>query len=250
VRTRISIGLLALLLTACAGEQVAETPAASDTDSRPACVPDHQICGIEPPQRRVDGGTAYKLTTVAGDSFWATVPGEPTSAVAVPSVPLRVNAGVTTFTPREAAGLACSGFRACEPTPVDRAGALTRWDDASGTIADLELTTVDLGQWTLAILDPDAARAKRVARSLHWTTDDDGYPRVNAPDDAHVSLWLDKTLLDISPGCKQSTLQIHPADTVKGGRWCTNGSTIDASFVDRPELERLHDQVEIVDSAP
>jgi hypothetical protein len=120
----------------------------------------------------VDEGTAYKLTTVAGESFWVVIPDElapPSGVVAVPRVPIRVNADLTTAPARVAADRYCDDFHDCEVTVVDRvavpSGVMTRWDDASGTIRDLDVTTVDLGQWTLVMMEPDATRADEASPS-------------------------------------------------------------------------------------
>jgi hypothetical protein len=255
LRVSLSVAVLAsvVALAAC-GEQ--EEPAT--TAPRPSCVPrneGHQrICGLAPPSRSVDGGTAHKLSTVMGDSFWVVLPDAlSTGVVAVPAIPLAVNAGLTTAPPRAAADQYCAGFPRCEATAVDRAGALTRWDDASGSIRDLGVTTVDLGQWTLVMLEPDAARAERVARALRWHDDEDGYPRVRGAVDtesAGVSLWVADVLIDVVPGCDTGPdLQLHPPDTVPGGRWCAGGHTVDVSFADGPRLKLLHEAVRIERSA-
>ena len=207
--------------------------------------------------------------------------GRPSGVVAVPSVPIRVNAGLTTASPRAAADRSCDDFPRCEATAIDRlavpSGVLTRWDDASGTIRDLQLTTVDLGEWTLIVLEPDARRAERVARALEWRVDEDRYPRVAGTgreagvdvDWAGVSLWVPDPevqgahlLIDTVPGCELSgkhpdlgasdagpDLELHGPDTVAGGRWCADGRySVDVSFAGREQLERLHERLEIVPS--
>ncbi len=231
----------------------------------------------------MDGGLAYKLTTVAGESFWAVLPDElapPSAVVAVPGVPIGVNAGLTTAAARDAADRHCDHFSKCEVTAVDRvrlpSGVMTRWDDASGTIADLGVTTVDFGRWTVVMLEPDATRAARVARALRSSVDDDGYPRVVSADRrfpvhadwAGVALWVqleaqdEYLLLDIVPGCGLSTkrpdlggsdapaeLELHEPDGPDGGRWCVDGRySVDAGFVERPQLELLHEKLRIVPS--
>ena len=231
----------------------------------------------------MDGGSAYKLTTVAGESFWAVLPDElapPSAVVAVPGVPIGVNAGLTTAAARDAADRYCDNFPRCEVTAVDRvrlpSGVMTRWDDASGTIADLGVTTVDFGQWTLVMMEPDATRAARVARALRSSVDDDRYPRVVSTDRrvpvhddwAGVALWVqleardEYLLLDIVPGCRLSTkrpdlggsdapaeLELHEPEAGDGGRWCANGRySVDAGFVERPQLELLHEKLRIVPS--
>jgi hypothetical protein len=290
MRTSVSVALLtsvlalAVMFSACDAERAAE-PA---TQPRPACVPRGEsharICALAPPRRRVDEGTAYKLTTVAGESFWVVLPNElapPSGVVAVPRVPIRVNAGLTTAPAREAADRYCDDFHECEVTVVDRvavpSGAMTRWDDASGTIRDLDVTTVDFGHWTLVMIEPDATRAERVARALRWSVDDDQYPRVVSTDRAvpvdvdwaGVDLRVpdleaqdEYLLIEIVPGCGLSTkqpalegsdarpdLELHEPDTVDGGRWCADGRySVDLSFVERPQLELLHEKLRIVPS--
>ncbi len=163
-----------------------------------------RVCGLAPPHRSVQGGPAYKLTTVSGKSFWVIVPDAlaPQSGVAVPGVPVRVNAGLTTASAREAVDGYCNDFPHCEPVAVSRqrlsAGVLTRWDDASGSIKDLEVTTLDLGSWTFLMLEPDAAVAEQVARAISSSVDADGYPRLASTDPdvpldsdwAEVVLWV------------------------------------------------------------
>jgi hypothetical protein len=200
-----SVAALAVMFSACDAERAGVPPAPSGagrdlppdaepaTQPRPACVPRGasraRICALAPPRRRVDDGTAYRLTTVAGESFWVVIADElalPSGVVAVPGVPIRVNAHLTTNPAREAADRYCDDFHDCEVTVVDRlavpSGVMTRWDDASGTIRDLDVTTVDLGQWTLVMMEPDATRAERLARALRWSLDDDRYPRVVSTD--------------------------------------------------------------------
>ena len=99
---------------------------------------------------------------------------------------------------------------------------MTRWDDASGTIRDLDVTTSDLGQWTLVLMEPDARRAERVAHALRWSVGDDQYPRVRSTDRAvpvdvdwaGVTVWVPDVeaqdpylLIEILAGCELSTKQ-------------------------------------------
>jgi hypothetical protein len=295
-----SVAALAVMFSACDAERAGVPPAPSGagrdlrpdaepaTQPRPACVPRGEsharICALAPPRLRVDEGTAYKLTTVAGESFWVVLPDElapPSGVVAVPGVPIRVHADLTTVPAREAADRHCDNFHDCEVTVVDRvampSGVMTRWDDASGTIRDLNVTTVDLGQWTLVMMEPDATHAERVARALRWSLDDDQYPRVASTDRAvpvdvdwaGVTLWIpdleaqdEYLLIEIVPGCERSTkqpdlgasdtrpdLELHEPDTVDGGRWCADGRySVDVSFVERPQLKLLHENLRIVPS--
>jgi hypothetical protein len=175
----------------------------------------------------VEGGSAYKVTTISGQSFWMILPDElaPSSGVvAVPGVPVRVNAGLTTASAHEAADRYCDDFPECEPTVVSRedllAGLLSRWDDVSGTIKDLEVTTLDLGSWTLVMLEPDATLAERLAQAISSSVDADGYPRLTSTnpdvpldsDWAQGVLWVPNPekegeyhLIEVIPGCELST---------------------------------------------
>jgi hypothetical protein len=289
-----SVAALAVTLAACGSEEATSRPAQtggnetspssdlppgaeSTTKAEPACVPrgdgHARICALAPPHRIAEKGTAYKVTTISGESFWVVLPDElaPSSGVVVvPGVPIRVNAGLTTASAREAADRYCDDFPKCEPIAVNReavpVGLLTRWDDASGTIKDFEVTTVDLGPWTLVMLEPDAALAERVARALSWSVDEDGYPRLASTDPdvpvdvdwADVVLWVPNLeeqgkyhLIEVIPGCDLSAkepdlggsdagpdLELHEPDTVEGGRWCVDGRYwVDVAFVERPRLE-------------
>ena len=258
------------------------------TAGKPACVPrgdgHAKICALAPPHRSVDGGRAYKVTTISGESFWVVLPDElaPSSGVvASPGVPIRVNAGLTTAPAREAADRHCDDFPECEPTIVNRetvpAGVLTRWDDASGTIKDLEVTTVDFGPWTLVMFEPDAALAERIARALSWSVDEDGYPRLASTDPevpvdvdwANVVLRVPNLeahgkhhLIEVIPGCDLSAkepdlggsdagpdLEFHERDTVEGGRWCVDDRYwVDIAFIERARLELFHEKLRIVPS--
>ena len=219
------------LLAGCGSEEPAPR-----AESKPACVPDRRICGLAPPRR----GTSYKVTTVTGASFWVTLPAELADAgvVAVPHAPMRLNASLTTAGPREAADRFCDQFPACEPIAVSRDRALVRWDDASGTIRDLEVTTLDLGAWTLVLLEPDAGKAETVARAVTASVGRDGYPLLNGPVDAGsagVMLWVGHHLVDVMPGC---------AD---GGTRCSGGRyRVDVHFADRPTAKLLHEELRIV----
>jgi hypothetical protein len=295
----------AVTLSACGSEQadvppdpsVASRDRVSDaepaTQARAACVPRGEsharMCGLAPPLRYVEHGSAYKLTTITGESFWAVLPdelGHPTAVVAIPSAPngvkaeIGVNAGLTTASAREAADRHCDGFGECEVTVVDRlalpSGVMTRWDDATGMIRDLEVTTVDLGQWTLVMLEPDATRAEQVARALRWSADRDRYPRVLSTnreavvnvDWVGLALWVriegqdEYILIDVLPGCELSTkqpdlgagdarpdLELHPPDSPDGGRWCADGHySVDVHFVEQPQLKLLHERLKIIPS--
>jgi hypothetical protein len=238
-----------------------------------------RICGLAPPRRRAEQGSAYKVTTIGGESFWVILPDElaPSSGVvAVPDVPVGVRAELTTAPAREAADRSCDDFPACEPAVVSRERlpeSLVRWDDASGTIGDLGVTTVDLGSWTLVLPEPDADRAERVGRAIGSSVDADGYPRLTSADPgvplsldwAGVLLWVpdpegEHHLIQVVPGCELTTkepdlggsdagaeLELHEPDTVSGGRWCVGGRYwVDVTFAERPALDLLHERLTIV----
>jgi len=241
-----------------------------------------RICGLAPPRRSVEHGSAYKVPTITGESFWVILPEElaPASGVvAVPGVPARVRAGLTTAPAHVAAARSCDGFPECEPTAVSRERLpepLIRWDDASGTIRDLGVTTLDLGTWTLVLSEPDPNRAERVGRAISSSVDADGYPRLASTDPAvpldsdwaDVLLWVPDPqregrhhLIQVIPGCELTTkepddlggsdagpeLELHEPDTVIGGRWCVGGRYwVDVTFAERPWLELLHEKLRIV----
>lgn len=231
---------------------------------------------------------------MSGESFWVVVPDElaPSSGVvAVPGVPIRVKAELTTASARDAADRYCQGFRKCEPVAVTReavpAGVLTRWDDASGSIRDLAVTTVDFHPWTLVVPELDAAVAERVARALRSSVDEEGYPRLVSTDPdlpvdadwADVTLWVPDLeaegkhhTIHVIPGCELSTKQpglggsdaepeLQPVDlavdppdtpepdTVDGGRWCVDGHYwVLATVADQSQLERFYEQLRIAPS--
>ena len=256
--------------------------APTDTRAKAACIPrgsgHARICGLAPPRRDEENGAAYKVTTIAGESLWVSLPEQLAPAagvVAVPTVPARVKADLTTAPPREAADRYCDGFPTCEPTVVARAQNLIRWDDASGSIADLEVTTLDLGGWTLVLSWPDVGRAERVARAISASVDADGYPRLVTTDPrvpldrdwAGVLLWVpDRAnkgshhLIEVIPGCELTTkspnlggsdagpeLVLHEPD---GGTWCARGRYwVDVAFAERSTLELLHERLRITTAA-
>jgi hypothetical protein len=184
------------VLAACGSEGPAPR-----AESHPACVPDRRVCGLAPPQR----GDSYKLTSVTGESFWLTLPAELAhDVVAIPAAPLPLNASLTTAAPRDAADRSCDQFPACEPVATSRRGRLVRWDDASGTIRDLEITTVDLGAWTLVLAEPDPGKAASLARAITAEVDEDGYVLLEGAVDpclASVMLWARGQLIEVTPGC-------------------------------------------------
>jgi hypothetical protein len=291
-------------LSACGSEEAGVPPGHSvaseapgpTTEGEPACVPHGnghaRICGLAPPQRRVPEGTAYKVAAITGDSFWVVLPDElaPSSGVvAVPGVLNPFRAYVTTAPDREAADSYCHGFPACEPVVVDRegvrAGVLTRWDDASGMIRDLGVTTVAFGSWTLVIPDLDAGPAERVARRLTWSVGEDGYPRLSSTDPevpvdtdwAEVVLWVpdretagEHHRIRVLPGCelaREAALESFVVSPdlqlvvigydggpgreapVVGGRWCVDGHYgVEVTSAERPRLELLHAKLRIVRS--
>src|SRR5919106_3237334 len=239
------VAALAVIFPACGSEEASVPPAqsvASETspssdlapeagpviEGEPACVPfgdgHERICALAPPHRKVQGGSAYKVTTISGESFWVVLPDElaPSSGVvALPGVPIRVQAHLTTASARDAADRYCSDLPRCAPVVVDReavrGGVLTRWDDASGMIRDLGVTTVDFGPWTLVIPQLDAGPAERIARGLTWSVGEDGYPRLASTDPeipvdadwADVVLWVPNLEADgkhhvirVLPGCE------------------------------------------------
>jgi hypothetical protein len=244
-----------------------------------------RICGLAPPQHRAENGRAYKVATIGGESFWVFLPDElapPAGVVAAPTVPVGFSAELTTAPAREAADRYCDAFPECEPTVVDRKRIpepLIRWDDASGTIRDLGVTTVDFGSWTLVLGQVDAGSGERIGRAIRSSVDADGYPRLAstgpaAPlhyDWAGVILWVPNSesqgehyLIEVMPGCELSAkvpedlggadagpeLELHAPDSVKGGTWCVDGRYwVDVAFAEGPTLERFHEKLRIAPAA-
>ena len=295
-RTRtLARSLAVIALTACgSADRPAETRPASPqafkppavlTASEPVCRPRadsrSRLCGLAPPRGPVEGGIAYRLTNVVGESFWVVLPDElvpDPGGVATPVAP--VGAGLTIMAVREAADHYCGEFPACEPEAVSReslpnGGILTRWDDPSGSITDLEVSTVALDLWNLVIHHPDAALAERIARAVRVTVDEDLFPRVESTDPgvplhadwAEVYFFVPSPeehgsyhLIEILPGCDLESkqpdlggwnpgpeLELHEPDEVAGGRWCERGRYwVDVSFeIDRERLELFHAKLEI-----
>jgi hypothetical protein len=237
-----------------------------------------------PPTGRVAGGIGFKLTNVVGESFWVVLPDElvaDAGAVVAASVsPLGLApTGLTIESVRTAADHYCGDFPACEPEAVSReslpnGGTLTRWDDRSGTIKDLEVSTVALGLWNLVIHHPDAALARRIARAVRVSVDKDLFPRIESAhpgvpvhaDWTEMFLWVpapeagEHHLIEVLPGCDLESkepglggrnpgpeLELHEADEVAGGRWCERGRYwVDISFEITPgRLELFHAKLDV-----
>ncbi len=136
---------------------------------------------------------------------------------------------------------------------------------------------MDFGRWSLVILHPDAGLAERIARTLRWSVDEDGYPRLASTDpevptdadSARVLLWVPDIerqgahhAIEVIPGCELSRkepdlggsdagpeLELHEADTVEGGRWCVDGRYwVDVAFISPRRLELFHEKLRIVAS--
>lgn len=275
-----------LLAASCGGSTSDATQSAQPAKTACVQLQDTGVCGLVPPSRRVDDGEAHKLTTVLGDSFWLILPDElapATEVVAVPGIPARVPAGVSTATARQMADRQCGNdFPSCKPETVTRetlpSGAiLTRWEDASGTLLDFDLTTLELGTWTLQISHPDARLAERFARALQSSVDEDGYPRLTSADPelplhadwANVLVWVSSPgspekhhHIEVIPGCEFSTkdpalggsdagpeLEFHEQGPASSGRWCVDGRYwVDVAFIDKPRLTCFHRKLRIVRS--
>lgn len=264
------------------------SPPGHATRPHVACAPSQEqselFCGIAPPAARTDGGSALRVTTVTGEAFWILLPDKRTRAVAVQGVPVRVDElastpipGLTTANPRRAADRYCADFPACEPIVIERelapnGAVVLHWDDASGTLRDLAVTTARFGRWTL-VLSGHQEPARRIARSLEWRAGRDGFLRVSVTE-ADVVLdedWADVLLrvapvgqqpsygLQITPGCDLASkepdlggddvgpeLEPFPLDGGGGGRWCADGYWVDAFTDDDRALERLHATLRIV----
>jgi hypothetical protein len=138
------------------------------TQPNAACAPggdrgEPPFCGIAPAGARTDTGSAVRVTTVTGEAFWLVLPHDRTRLVAVQGVPVRLDelastpmTALTTAEPRRAADRYRADFPACRAVAVEREvfsnrAVVTRWDDASGTLRDLDVTTARLGRWTLVL---------------------------------------------------------------------------------------------------
>ena len=253
-----------------------------------ACAPSQErselFCGIAPPAARTDGGSAVRVTTVTGEAFWILLPDKRARVVALQGLPVRVDGlastpipELTTANPRRATDRYCADFPACEPIVIERelapnGAVVLRWDDASGTLRDLAVTTARFGPWTL-VLRGHQEPANRIARSLEWRAGRDGFLRVSVTE-AGVVLdedWADVGIsvvpaeqqasygLQITPGCHLASkepdlggdnvgpeLERFPPDAGGGGRWCAEGYWVDAFTDDDRALERLHATLRIV----
>ena len=287
-RQLLLAAVCSLLAASCGGSTSDATQPAQPAKTACTREQDHfSACGLLPPTRRVDRGEAYKLTTVLGESFWLILPDELAPAievVAVPGVPGRVSAGLSTATARQIADRQCGyDFPSCKPETVTREklpnnAILTRWEDASGTILDFDLTTLELGVWTLEISHPDARLAEHFARALQLSVDEDGYPRL-ATADPEVPLDADWDYIvffvpspgklanyhqiEVIPGCEFSEkepaldggsdvgpeLEFHEQGPASSGSWCIDGRYwVNVAFIDKPRLVRFHKKLSIVPS--
>jgi hypothetical protein len=216
-----------------------------------ACAPSQErselFCGIAPPAARTDGGSVVRVMTVTGEAFWILLPNKRARVVALQGVPVRIDGlastpipGLTTANPRRAADRYCADFPACEPIVIERELApndavVLRWDDASGTLRDLAVTTARFGPWTL-VLRGHMEPAKRIARSLEWQAGRNGFLRVSVTE-AGVVLdedWAD-VLLRVAPAGQQTSygLQITPGCHLTSKEPDLGGDDVG------PELERF-----------
>lgn len=249
------------------------------------CLPDAatkgRACGVAPPTRRTGGHTAHRMTTVAGESFWVMWPDDPAPArkmVAIPRVPLgwlgelgRSHLQVTTDPPHDAVTQLCPSERICEPAPVVRQslpnGAThTGW--RLGPRQAVDVVTVQMGHWTLALREEAESVTEFVAGILRWDLDrgflvlestDPTYP-VYA-DWAGVRILAlgndDPYSLTITPGCElsQKRPDLGRADAATGlrllrsppgGEWCAGGRFwVHARDIDGRALQRLHRELMI-----
>ena len=216
------------------GGPIIEASPGFPTRSEPACAATQDVlaCGLAPPSRRVEDGTAHKVTTVAGETFWIVVPDAlvPSGAgiVALPDVPVRAEStpatprpGLTTARATEVARAACGDSATCEPHPIAReefanGSTFARWQDRSGTVP-LDLATAGFDLWTLSLHGADPESPKQIARDLRWEVDEDLFPRLTSQgsqvivddDWAGMTLWIpssagehDYHLLQVIPGCQ------------------------------------------------
>lgn len=235
-------------------------------------------CGVAPPAGRVGGHTAYRVTTVAGRSFWVIWPDDLApagSVVAVPRVPLgglgeagRSPLEVTTEAPHEVVARMCPST--CDPAPIVRRtlsnGAVhTGWRLAPGQA--VEVVTVQMGHWVLAVREGAVSVTEFVAETLRWGLDR-GFLLLEGPDPTYpvYADWAGVRVvadggdepysLTITPGCELSKKrppvrretgpELRVFRSRPGGSWCAGGELwVQARGVHKGALRRLHRELMI-----
>jgi len=258
--------------------------------SRPAEIDDaRSFCGVHPSSRRVDGATAYLTSTTTGEELWLVFPDEirlaaETAPLVVPGIIIEVEgrdvfegplADLTTAEPAEAARQACRP-QICEERAsisVQSGPTINTWA-GEGT----EVSTVDLGRWTLVLCCEALSVQERIARALIWDDRDDLFLTLGStdPEVAVSADWasvlplvhtnLGSHTMRILPGCSLGgrepdlggrqvygpELDFSPGkdDSPKGqARWCDDGEyLIDLDEVTPEEAERFHQWFDVTAS--
>jgi hypothetical protein len=274
------------------------TPSPGTTSARESCLhvggqgPSEiddapSLCGVVPVARRVEGGTAYRVTTTTGESFWIVMSDalrDGSDPIVVPGVLVAVEgrdahegplADLTTAEPAEAARQACRP-QICEErtTILVQSGPTINTWAGEGT----EVSTVDLGRWTLVLCCEALSVQEQIARAFIWDDRDDLFltlgstdPEVAVSADWASVLPLVQTssgshTMRILPGCSLGgrdpdlggrsvygpDLDFSPGkdDKPEGqARWCDDGEyLIDLDEVTLEEAERFHQWFDVTAS--
>jgi hypothetical protein len=239
----VAVGVFALLRLAPLGDS---SPTAVITVSpgpasppKQACVPIvlppgvpevPRFCGVSPPTRRVEQGTAYQLRTGSGEGAWLVVGDDVgiTELIEMPSELVVVDGqykpGVSVFfetaSAVEAVGRLCGcgreGLTRIRRDVLPDGSTYERWAVPS---IEWYADSVERDGWTMAVLPsgPDLlAAAERVARAASWTVGPEGIPALASRDpsvafardwstaDLHMRGALGAVQVGVSPGCALS----------------------------------------------
>lgn len=244
------------------------------------------VCGVTPPSRRLEGATAYLVTTVAAESFWAILPDDfaPIRAVlALPDAPIewfggltRSTTHLTTALPETAALRFCGSVPSCEPEAVasrslSNGGILTRWRLGWGETSS-QAVTIEMGIWVLALPDEVPPVMDFLAGTLRWSlrdhflllrSSDVNYPIHDDWAGVRLLVAMDEGTfsLRILPGCelseKRPDLDLRDVGprlrrsgpSERGGEWCVGGRYwVHARNIGGSRLDRLHDSLRILSS--
>jgi hypothetical protein len=287
---------------ATARPHVARAPASPVVDpasgsrgtTRRLCLPKRPpdsvtTCGLSPATRRADGGTAYRVTTVAGETLWVVLPddgGRMRRVVAVPHAPIGwlgepdgSEPQITTAPSADAAARFCEAARACEPTAVTSKAlangtTLTGWRLRPAG-RRVEVVTLQMGIWVLALREDIPQVTEFIAGLLRWRLEG-GFLLLDSPDPTYPIYedWAGVRIaiagdgapysLTVTPGCGLSEkrpdvgrpdarprLQLHRRGGVPGGEWCSGRRYwVEARNLEGASLERLHEGIEILPDGP
>ena len=284
-----------------AGRHVAGAPRARDAEPssgpgqtrEPLCSSEGvaisvAACGVSPPARRVPGGTAYQVTTVAGEALWVILPvarsGE-RRVVAVPHAPIGwlgkpggSELQVTTAPPLDVVGRFCEAARACDPAVATRktlpnGATLTRWRLRPPAAND-EVVTLQMGIWVLAFREVVPTVTEFVSGLLGWRLEG-GFLVLDSPDPTFPIYddWAGVVIsvagdgapysVTVTPGCELSEkrpdigradagvrLQLQRRGGVPGGEWCSARYWVEARNLEGPSLRQLYKDLKIVPVGP